>query len=168
LRRLCPLTGEATDRLFEDIRILTEGSVTATLLIAVVQGSLGGAATAIVGLPSPVLWGAAFGFCSFVPVVGPALVWIPAVTWLFVIGENGKAVAMLFMSVLIIAQADNVIRPVLISGRSRLSLELSMLSVLGGVAAFGMLGLVLGPVVMAGLTAIVDLYLDSKERETEV
>jgi predicted PurR-regulated permease PerM len=70
---------------------------------------------------------------------------------------------MLLVSVLVIAQVDNVIRPILISGRSRLSLELSMLSVLGGIAAFGMLGLILGPVVVTVLTAVVDVYLDGKE-----
>jgi predicted PurR-regulated permease PerM len=163
LRRLSPLRADITDRLFEEIRGLTEGIVTATLLIAVVQGILGGTAAMILGLPSPLIWGAAFGFCSFVPVVGPALAWIPAVLWLAATGQHGKAVAMLLISVLIIGQVDNVIRPILISGRSRLSLELSMLSVLGGIAAFGMLGLVLGPVVVAVLTAIVDVYLESKD-----
>jgi predicted PurR-regulated permease PerM len=163
LRRLSPLDPPMTDRLFDEIRVLTESSVTAALLIAAVQGILGGTATALVGLPSSVIWGAAFGFCSFVPVVGPAVVWIPAVFWLAAGGEHGRAVAMLLMSVLIIGQVDNVIRPVFISGRSRLSVELSMLSVLGGVAAFGMLGLILGPVVVTVLTAIMDLYLDSKE-----
>jgi predicted PurR-regulated permease PerM len=163
LRRLSPLRADITDRLFEEIRVLTEGILTATLLIAVIQGILGGTIALFAGLPSPLIWGAAFGFCSFVPVVGPALVWVPAVLWLFAAGHRGEALAMLLVSVLVIAQVDNVIRPILISGRSRLSLELSMLSVLGGIAAFGMLGLILGPVVVTVLTAVVDVYLDGKE-----
>jgi predicted PurR-regulated permease PerM len=166
LRRLSPLNADLTARLFEEICELTEGSVAATLLIAAAQGTLGGIAAAIVGLPSPLIWGATFFFCSFVPAIGAALVWIPAVVWLFATGQNGSAVAMLLMSVLVIAQADNLIRPVFVSGTSRLSFQVSMLSVLGGVAAFGMLGLVLGPVVVAALTAILDVYLDSKADAT--
>jgi predicted PurR-regulated permease PerM len=166
LRRLSPLDAVTTDRLFEEIRVLTEGSVTATLLIAIVQGILGGVTTAILGLPLPLVWGSAFGFCSLVPVFGTGLAWIPAALWLIVTGQHGKAVAMILVSVLIIGQVDNVIRPALVSGRSRLSFEVSMLSVLGGVIAFGMLGLVLGPVVVVVLTAIVDVYLHSKESES--
>jgi predicted PurR-regulated permease PerM len=162
LRRLSPLRAELTDRLFEEIRALTEGSVTAMLLIAAVQGTLGGIAAAIAGLPSAVIWGAAFAVCSFIPVVGPALVWIPGVLFLVVTGHHGRAAAMLLMSVLVVAQVDNLIRPIFVSGRSRLSFEVSMLSVLGGMAAFGMLGLVLGPVVVVMLTAILDVYLQTK------
>jgi predicted PurR-regulated permease PerM len=161
LRRLSPLDVVTTDRLFEEIRVLTEGSVTATFMIAIVQGILGGITTAILGLPSPLLWATAFGFCSFVPLIGAGLVWIPAVLWLVTTGHHGKALAMILVSVVIIAQTDNVIRPALVSGRSRLSFEVSMLSVLGGEMAFGMLGLVLGPVVVVVLTAIVDVYLCS-------
>ncbi len=167
LRRLSPLDGDMTDHLFEEIRVLTESSVTATLLIALVQGALGGVATAILGLPAPLIWGAAFGFCSFVPVLGTALVWVPAVLWLATTGQRVKAGIMLLVSLLIITQADNVLRPALVSGRSRLSFELSMLSVLGGVAAFGMLGLVLGPVIVAVVTALLEVYLESKERNIQ-
>jgi predicted PurR-regulated permease PerM len=74
-----------------------------------------------------------------------------------------KALIMLLISVLIIGQADNLIRSALVSGRSRLSFQLSMLSVLGGVAAFGMLGIVLGPVVVAVMTAMLDVYLNNRE-----
>ena len=162
LRRLSPLSLETTDRLFEEIRVLTESSVTATLLIASVQGVLGGAAAAILRLPAPLIWGTIFAFSSFVPVIGTTLAWIPAVAWLAATGHTGKAAIMFFVSILVIAQADNVLRPALVSGRSRLNFELSMLSVLGGVAAFGMLGLVLGPVIVAVLTALMDLYRDSK------
>ena len=162
LRKLSPLDQATTDRLFEEIRVLTESSVTATLLIAIVQGALGGAATGLLGLPSPLIWGVVFGFCSFVPVFGTALAWIPASLWLLALGEKSRAVIMVLVSILIITQVDNVIRPLLVSGRSRLNFELSMLSVLGGVTAFGMLGLVLGPVVVVVLTALMDAYLDTR------
>ena len=161
-RRLSPLDPTTTDRLFEEIRVLTESSVTATLLIAVLQGIVGGAATGLLGLPAPMIWGVVFGFCSFVPVFGTALAWIPASLWLIALGEKGKAAVMVAVSILIITQVDNVIRPLLVSGRSRLNFQLSMLSVLGGVTAFGMLGLVLGPVIVVVLTALMDVYLDSR------
>lgn len=164
LRRLSPLEADVTDRFFEEIRALIESSVAATLLIASVQGALGAIATAALGLPGPLIWGVAFGFCSLLPIIGTALVWIPAVLILVVSGQHGKAVAMLVVSVVVIGQADNVLRPVLVSGRSRLSLQMSVLSVLGGVAAFGMLGLVLGPVVVAASTALAEIYLDSQSQ----
>jgi predicted PurR-regulated permease PerM len=167
LRRLSPLDADITERLFEEIRALTESSVAATLLIAIVQGTLGGLATAILGLPAPLIWGVAFGFCSLIPVFGVTLVWIPAVLFLVATGHHGKALVMLLASVLIINQVDNVIRPILVSGRSRLSFAVSALSVLGGVAAFGMLGLVLGPVVVSVLTAMLEVYVSNKPDTTQ-
>jgi predicted PurR-regulated permease PerM len=162
LRRLLPLETDVTNRLFDEIRLLIEGSVMATLLVAIVQGVLGAAATAILGFPAPLIWGVAFGFCSFVPLFGTALVWAPAVLWLAFTGQPGKALVLLIVS-LLLAQTDNVLRPRLVMGRSRLNLGVSLLSVLGGVAAFGALGLVLGPVVVALVTAILDVYLERKE-----
>jgi predicted PurR-regulated permease PerM len=164
LRRLSPLESNTTDLLFAEIRVLTQTSVVAVFLIAIVQGTLGGVTTAILGLPGPLIWGAGFGVCSLVPVVGTSLVWIPAAIWLAVAGHEGKAAIMVVVSLLIITQADNVLRPALLSGRSKLSFEISMFSVIGGVAAFGMLGLILGPIVTALLTALVELYLENKER----
>ena len=168
LRRLSPLDSDVTGRLFEEIRTLTQSSVTATLLIAIVQGILGGAATGMLGLSPPLIWGVAFGFCSLIPVVGTALVWIPAVLVLVATGHHGKAFVMLLLSVLIINQVDNVIRPAFVSGRSRLNFALSALSILGGVAAFGMLGLVLGPVVVSVLTALLEVYAESKPEPTHL
>ncbi len=103
------------------------------------QGALGGIATWILGLPSPLIWSVMFGFCSFVPVFGTALAWIPASLWLLALGDKGKAAVMVAVSILIITQVDNVIRPLLVSGRSRLNFELSMLAFSGSVTATGML-----------------------------
>jgi predicted PurR-regulated permease PerM len=142
-------------------------SVTTSLVIAAVQGVICGGAFAIVGLGSPVFWGVVMAFLSLLPVVGAWPVWIPATIWLFSAGHAGRAFVLIAICGALGAMIDNILRPVLLGGRSSLSGLLVFISVLGGIAVFGVLGIVLGPIVVATSVGIVDAYLatDAKTKE---
>jgi predicted PurR-regulated permease PerM len=128
------------------------------LVIAAVQGTICGGAFAIVGLGSPIFWGVLMGFLSLLPVVGAWPVWIPAAIWLFSTGHSGRAVILIVICGAIGGTIDNVLRPVLLGGRASLNGLLVFISVLGGIEVFGVLGIVLGPIVVATTVGILDVY----------
>jgi predicted PurR-regulated permease PerM len=128
------------------------------LVIAGVQGFLCGLAFAIVGLGSPVFWGVVMGFLSLLPVVGAWPVWIPATIYLFSTGHWGRAIALIAICGALGGSIDNILRPLLLGGRASLNGLLVFISVLGGIAVFGILGVVLGPIVVATTVGILDVY----------
>jgi predicted PurR-regulated permease PerM len=148
LRALLPLPADESARLLRDTRELVVASVGAGLLVAAAQGVIGGVAFWMLGLGAPVLWGVAIAFCSLIPLVGSALVWLPATVWLLASGEITRGVIMLLVGVLGIGLVDNILRPLVLSGRTSVSGLVVFFGLLGGVAAFGFIGLVIGPIVL--------------------
>jgi predicted PurR-regulated permease PerM len=147
--RLIPMTPERRGQLVGHVAAVTRAVVFGSLFTALVQGLLVGVGFALVGLPSPVVFGAVAAVASLIPFVGTALVWVPAVGVLFL---QGRWIAALFLaawSVAVVSSADNVVRPLFISGRAQISTLPVFLGLLGGVTAFGPIGLVVGPVVVA-------------------
>jgi predicted PurR-regulated permease PerM len=157
-RLFLPFEETMTERMLAEARELIFASVTTSLVIAAVQGAICGGAFAIVGLGSPIFWGVVMGFLSLLPVVGAWPVWIPAAIWLFSTGHAGRAVILIAACGALGGTIDNVLRPVLLGGRASLNGLLVFISVLGGIEVFGVLGIVLGPIVVATTVGILDVY----------
>jgi len=157
-RLLLPFEENTRERMLAEARELIFASVTTSLVIAAVQGLICGGAFAIVGLGTPVFWGVLMAFLSLLPVVGAWPVWIPAVIWLFSTGHAGRAVALIAICGGVGATVDNILRPVLLGGRASLNGLLIFISVLGGITVFGVLGIVLGPIVVATAVGVLDVY----------
>jgi predicted PurR-regulated permease PerM len=135
-----------------------------TLLTALLQGVLGAVGFAIFGLPSPVVFGAIMAFLSLLPVGGTALVWVPAGVVLLAQGAVGRGLGILVWGTLIVGLADNWFKPMIISGRSEMNTLPVFFGVMGGLAAFGFLGLFLGPIVVALGIAVWDTAASSGDR----
>ena len=161
LREVLPFEAEHRDRILEEARDMIFATVTSSLVSAATHGTLGGAAFWIVGVKAPIFWGVMMGFCSLVPVVGTALVWVPVAISLIAGGHTGRALGLMVFCILVGALTDYVIRPWLISGRARIGGLLVFVSVLGGIGAFGMLGIVLGPMILAMAASVFDVYVPS-------
>ena len=142
------LTGPRARRLIQLAGDVTRGVVYGLLGTAIVQGVMTALGLWIAGVPQPVLLGVIAGVISILP-VGAPLVWIPATIWLFAQGETGWGIFMGLYGALGISSVDNVIRPWMISRGADLPILLTLLGAIGGVIAFGFLGLFLGPVVLA-------------------
>lgn len=158
LRRVLPLEERTRENLISTTYNVLYASVFSGLVVAGVQGLLGGVLFWILGLGAPVLWGMVMAFLSFLPVVGPWMVWAPAGAYLLVQGSYGKAIVLFIGGLLVVSMADNVLRPLLLSGRTQMNGLLVFISILGGVAAFGLLGVVLGPILVALADAVVVAY----------
>ena len=154
---LLPLSPQQVARLYRNISDTIVANVYGILSVGIVQGLLTGIAMHIVGMESSLLLGVAAGFASIIPVVGASLVWAPVGIYLLVTGSIWKGVFLLAWGVLVVSSIDNVIRPLVVSGRVELHPLVLVFFILGGVAAFGFLGLFLGPVVASVLAALFDI-----------
>lgn len=147
---LLPVESPRRDRLVSHLKGVTEAVVLGTIITAIVQGILVGVAFWITGLPSPVVFGVLTAIASFVPFVGTSLVLVPATVYLALTeGIWWKAVFMAAWGFLIAGTADNILKPMLIAGRAEIGTLPVFLGVIGGLAAFGLAGLFLGPVIVA-------------------
>ena len=158
LREVLPFDPVHRERMIHEARALIYASVTSSLAAAVMHGILGGLAFASTGITAPVFWGVMMGFFSFVPLVGSALIWIPASISLMAEGHVGKGILLAIICGVIVGLVDNIIRPWLISGHAEMGGLVVFISVLGGIAVFGMLGVVLGPIVVATGASLLELY----------
>jgi predicted PurR-regulated permease PerM len=158
---LVPLPEARRDALTERLALVTRAVMRGTILTAIVQGLLLGIGFAVVGLPAPVVFGVIGAILSVVPFGGTALVWVPAVAMLAFQGRYGSAIALAVVGA-IVSSVDNFLKPLLISGRATVPTLAVFIGVIGGLAAFGVIGLFLGPVVIALVLALVDFARDSQ------
>ncbi len=157
LANAIPLRNRQTSEVLTRIREVVGASVNGVLVIAAVQGTLGGLAFAALGLPSATLWGVAMIFLSLIPIAGAFVVWIPAVIYLFVSGAWIKA-SLLLLAGLAISLVDNFMRPHLVGRRAHLHDLFIFFAVLGGLHVFGLIGIVLGPVVLAVALSLFEAF----------
>jgi predicted PurR-regulated permease PerM len=165
VRHLLPFEREIQEEMLHESRDLIFASVAVALLIAAIQGLLGGLAFELAGLPAPVFMGVLIAFFSIVPVVGSALIWFPAAIWLILQGHWGKALVVFAISGGVASVADNIVRPLLLRNRTRLNDLLLFISILGGLDAFGLLGLVIGPTVVAAALGVFRVYMEHREQQ---
>src|SRR5216683_1398172 len=163
VRSILPFDAEHRDTMMKQARDLISASVTTSLIIAAIQGILGGLGFSIVKLPTPLFWGVAMAFFSLVPVVGSGLIFVPASLWLGFTGHWGRAILLLVICAGVSTVVDNVLRPLLLGGRTELSALVIFISVVGGVGLFGMLGLVLGPILVATAAGVLAVYMERPE-----
>jgi predicted PurR-regulated permease PerM len=164
LREVLPFEGHYRDRMIRDSRDLIFASVTSSIVAAAAHGLFGGVAFGLTGIAAPIFWGVMMGFFSLVPVVGSALIWVPASISLMLEGHIVRGIILALICSVIVGMIDNIIRPWLISGRAEMGGLVVFISVLGGIAVFGMLGVVLGPIVVALAAGLLDLYAPSAAR----
>ncbi len=158
---LVPLASDRREELAERLSSVTRAVVRGTVLTSIIQGLLLGISFAVVGLPAPVVFGVLGAVLSVVPFGGTALIWVPAVGVLLVQGTYLQA-GILFAFGIVVSSADNILRPILISGRSPLPTLAVFIGVLGGLSAFGLIGLFLGPVVIALVLALLEFAKEKK------
>jgi len=158
VRDLLPLPEAVRDRLMTDTRDLIVASVGAGLVVAVTQGTIGGITFWLLGIRAAVIWGVVMAVCSLIPLVGSTLVWVPTALWLLLSGEIVRGVILILVGVFAIGLADNILRPILLAGRTTASGLVVFLGLLGGAAAFGFIGLVLGPIVLVTAGSLLRVF----------
>jgi len=156
LKHLSPLSPEQEDRLIQRIRSLSRSVVLANFATAGAQGIAGGIGLWIAGIPA-LFWGTMMAFTSLIPAVGTAIVWLPAVCYLVIVGSWGKGIFLAAWCALVVGSIDNFLRPFLMKGEDGISSVYLFFAILGGIQLFGIVGILYGPLIL-GVTAIL-LYL---------
>jgi predicted PurR-regulated permease PerM len=160
LIRAMPLGDPRERRLFSRFAQVARATVKGTLVVGIVQGTLGGLAFWILGLGAPVLWGVVMTVLSLLPAVGSFLVWGPAAIYLLATGSVAKGIGLLVFGSLLIGTIDNVLRPLLVGRDTHMPDYLILLSTLGGLVLFGLTGFVIGPVIAALFVTVWEMFTE--------
>jgi len=155
--QLVPWPSATRQQLAHYLQDVLRAVVFGTLVTATIQGILVGAAFAVAGLPGPVVFGALAGLLALVPLGGTALVWGPAALYLAVDGQWVPAIGLALWGTLLVGTIDNLLRPMLVAGRAEVGTFTVFVGVIGGIAAFGVIGLVLGPLILCLAAALLAL-----------
>ena len=151
---LSPLGAQRTETLLNTVQEIVMASVYGVIAVAAAQGVLCGLGAWIAGLPSPTLWGVAAAVVSILPLFGTALVWLPAAAVLFVQGSIGRGVFMLIWGLALVGTVDNYLRPLVVMTKLSVHPLVVFVAMLGGVEAFGLMGILFGPVILAITVAL--------------
>lgn len=157
LSAMLPLYPDQTERLFTGISETMIANLYGGLAVGAAQGILTGLSFWVLGVPAPILWTLATGLASLVPVVGSALVWGPASILLLLSGHWVKALILLVWGAAVVGQVDVVVRPYVVSTRVKVHTLLVFFALLGGVEAFGIIGIFVGPVILSVTMAVLDM-----------
>ena len=158
LRNAIQLRAEQERALFSKFTIVIRAMFKGTLLVAALQGILGGIIFWFLGIPAAVLWGVVMAFLSLLPAVGSALIWLPASVYLLATGAVWQGIVLIAYGALVIGLVDNLLRPFLIGMDTKLPDYVVLISTLGGIAIFGLNGIVIGPVVAALFIATWNIF----------
>ncbi|WNJ96128.1 AI-2E family transporter [Vibrio ruber] len=157
LRHVIPLSRSQEDRLLEEIEKVSKSAVMGSFLTALAQGVAGGIGMWLAGFPG-LFWGTMIGFASFIPIVGTALIWIPASTYLLLTNDISWGIFLIVWSVVVVGSIDNLLRPFLMQGSSGMNTLMIFFSLLGGIHLFGLMGLIYGPLIFAITIVLFNIY----------
>jgi predicted PurR-regulated permease PerM len=160
-----PLGDQRERHLLGRFAEVSRATIKGTLVVGIVQGAIGGIAFALLGIGAPVLWGVVMALFSILPAIGTALVWLPAAIILIVNGQIFGGAALIFVGVFVIGLTDNLLRPILVGRDTRLPDYLILLATLGGLAGFGLAGIIIGPIIAAFFISV--WQMAEKEFNTE-
>lgn len=144
-----PMGNTRERRLFQRFAQVSKATLRGTLVVALVQGSIGGILFALLGIPAALLWGVAMTLLALLPVGGSAIIWLPTAIILFIQGDVTEAIILLVVGTLIIGLVDNLLRPLLVGRDTEMPDYLVLISTLGGITWFGLSGFVIGPTLAA-------------------
>ncbi|WP_375056939.1 AI-2E family transporter [Zobellella sp. DQSA1] len=159
LIKALPLGDERERKLFAKFSEVTRATVKGNILVAMVQGGLGGFIFWALSIPGPLLWGVVMAFLSLIPAVGASLVWLPVAIYLYATGAWIAATVLAAFGALVIGLADNVLRPILVGRDTKLPDYMVLFSTLGGISLMGINGFVIGPLVAALFLVLWDIFM---------
>jgi predicted PurR-regulated permease PerM len=162
IRDAIPLDPKQQRDLFNKFTAVIRSTIKGTVVVAIVQGALGGLIFWALGVHAPLLWAALMAVLSLLPAVGSALVWLPVAIYFLVTGAIWQGIVLIAFGVLVIGLVDNVLRPMLVGKETKIPDYVVLVATLGGIAIFGISGFVIGPVIAAMFMAAWDIFSGSR------
>jgi predicted PurR-regulated permease PerM len=153
-----PLEDRDERRMLEKFTSVTRATLKGSAVIGILQGGLAGIAFAVVGIPSAVFWGAIMTVLSIIPSIGAAVIWLPAAVILAVTGHVIKAIGLAIFCAVVVGSLDNLLRPILVGKDTQMHELMIFLGTLGGIFMFGIVGIIIGPIIAALFVTVWDIY----------
>ncbi|MBB3940736.1 putative PurR-regulated permease PerM [Novosphingobium fluoreni] len=166
VRTALPLRSDTRDRLIDHFVVVVRATMKGTVVVAVVQGLLGGVIFWLLGIEGALLWGTLMGFLSLLPAVGTGIIWVPVAIYLLVTGAYVKGAIMIFCGVFIIGLVDNLLRPILVGRDTRMPDFVVLIATLSGLELFGLTGFIVGPVIAALFIAVWNMAIEQRAAAT--
>ena len=163
IKNAIPLHAEQQSAFLLKFAIVIRATVKGDMLVALLQGTLGGLIFWFLGIGAPLLWGVVMAIFSLLPAIGAGLIWIPVAVYLLVTGAIWQGMVLIAFGALIIGLVDNFLRPILVGKDTKMPDYVVLISTLGGIASFGLNGFVIGPVIAAMFIAAWDIFAASRE-----
>ncbi len=160
VRMHIPLKEKHRRHVSEKFNSVVYATIYGIVITAIVQGSIGAVGLWIFGVRSPLLWGLVMTILAMIPFVGPAFVWLPAALFKLFLGETFNGVGLMLYGLFVVSTIDNVVRPKIIGSKGNIHPALVLLGVLGGLEVFGLLGIIIGPLILAISAVFLSLYAD--------
>ncbi len=164
VERALPLPADQRDALVSKFVAVIRATIKGSLIVALLQGLIGGLTFWVLGIPSPLLWGVAMGIFSLFPAVGTGLVWVPVALYLLATGSVWQGIVLALCGFFIISSVDNVVRPILVGRDARMPDYVVLISTLGGFEMMGFNGFVVGPVIAALFMAVWDIFSRARDQ----
>jgi predicted PurR-regulated permease PerM len=158
VKKLSPLSAADNEMIISEMEATIKATLWSTVVVAFIQGSLGGVGFFLFGVPQAAFWGTVMVPASVIPVVGAAIIWLPAVGYLFLQGAWVKSLGLLVFCGLFNGSVDNLLKPMLMRGTRSTPTVLVLLAILGGISYFGMIGFILGPFILSLLLSLLGIY----------
>ncbi|MFO7806836.1 MAG: AI-2E family transporter [Candidatus Moraniibacteriota bacterium] len=165
MMKVSPLSTKQEKKLLERFEAISKATIKGTLIIAVIQGALMGLTFWAVGVSAPVFWAIITVIISIIPLLGAVLVWLPIGLVMLLLGNIWQAIVIFAIGGIIVSSVDNFLRPKLVEGQTSLHPLLVFLSTLGGLAVFGPMGFIIGPVIISLLLALLEIYQEQFKQE---
>ncbi|MCG3863812.1 MULTISPECIES: AI-2E family transporter [unclassified Photobacterium] len=157
IRHVIPLSRSQEDEIMNEVEQVAKSAVLGSFLTAIAQGLAGGFAMWLCGFPG-LFWGSMMAFASLIPVVGTALIWLPASLYLLLIGQWEWALFLAGWGIIVVGSIDNVVRPLLMQGSSSMNTLLIFFSIIGGIQLFGLIGMIYGPIIFGVTLVLFKMY----------
>ena len=166
IRSAMPLPDELQQTLFGKFTNVIRATIKGSVVVAIVQGALGGLIFWFLGIKAAVLWAVVMAFLSLLPAVGTAIVWFPVAVYLLATGATWDGIILIAYGVLVIGLVDNILRPILVGKDTQMPDYVVLISTLGGIAVFGLNGFVIGPIIAAMFIAVWSVVAASRPAVT--
>ncbi len=158
IKKLSPLDQAHNEEILRETEVTIKATLWGTVIVAFVQGILGGVGFLIFGLPQPAFWGTVMIPASVIPVVGSAIIWGPAAVYLIFAGHVGAGIGLIVWGGVVVSVIDNILKPILMKGSGSTPSIFILFSILGGLTYFGMIGFILGPLILSFLLSLLRIY----------
>lgn len=165
IKALSPLDPTHNQEILGDVENTIKATLRGTVIVALVQGILGGLGFLIFGVPRAAFWGTVMVPTSVIPVVGAALIWLPGALFLFFQGHTGYALGLVFWGIVVIGSIDNLVKPYLMKGARYTPTIFTLFAIMGGITYFGTIGFILGPLILSFLLSVLSIYQNTILRQ---